>query len=285
MIDRIQTVWLAFLTMIPLQASESPDFSRQILPLLSENCFQCHGPDAERREADLALHDQREAMRVITAGARGESELYARITSTEADLQMPPPDSGHVLTADQQELIGAWIDAGAEWNQHWSWQAVQRPKIPQVAATSGAVIRNPIDAFIQSRLQQSPLQASEEADRRTLIRRLSLDLRGLPPNAREIAAFLADTEEGAYERLVEQLLESPSFGVWRGTGWMPPGMQTAMAIRGTRSGQCGRGETGLSRPSIRICHLTSSLNGSWPETCFPNPGLNRSLPPGSAGII
>ncbi len=220
MIDRIQTVWLAFLTMIPLQASESPDFSRQILPLLSENCFQCHGPDAERREADLALHDQREAMRVITAGARGESELYARITSAEADLQMPPPDSGHVLTADQQELIGAWIDAGAEWNQHWSWQAVQRPKIPQVAATSGAVIRNPIDAFIQSRLQQSPLQASEEADRRTLIRRLSLDLRGLPPNAREIAAFLADTEEGAYERLVEQLLESPSFGERMAWDWL-----------------------------------------------------------------
>lgn len=220
MIDRLLPVWLAFLTMIPLQAADSPDFSRQILPLLSENCFQCHGPDAEQREADLALHDQQEAMRVIRAGARGESELYARITSIDADLQMPPPDSGHVLTAAQQELIGAWIDAGAEWNQHWSWQAVQRPEIPQVTATVGVVIRNPIDAFVQARLQQSPLQASAEADRRTLIRRLSLDLRGLPPDADEVAAFLADMNEGAYERLVDRFLDSPAFGERMAWDWL-----------------------------------------------------------------
>lgn len=203
-----------------LTAAETPDFSRQILPVLSENCFQCHGPDAEQREAGLALHEQSAAMKVIREGDRSASELYARITSSDPDTVMPPPDSGLELTAEERELIGSWIDDGAEWSRHWSWEPITRPAVPPISSQNSAGVRNPIDAFVQNKLLQTPLQVSAEADRRTLIRRLSLDLRGLPPAPSEVTEFLNDVSPQAYENLVDRFLMQSSFGERIAWDWL-----------------------------------------------------------------
>jgi len=221
---------LASMSTLPLRisASEPPlnaiEFNRDILPILSDACFHCHGPDKARRKADLRLDIEAEAkadrdgIHVITAGDPANSELYRRITVDDPDDRMPPVDSGRNLTPDRIELIRQWIEQGAQWQKHWAFIPPLRPKPPSVKAQSW--LRNPVDAFILSRLEQEGLSPSRAADKATLIRRVTLDLTGLPPTPKEVDAFHNDSSAKAYEKLVDRLLASPRYGERMATRWL-----------------------------------------------------------------
>jgi hypothetical protein len=204
----------------PARAALPPvDFGREILPILSDNCFRCHGPDARARKANLRLDTPDGALRkadpVIVPGKSADSEMVRRITSPDAAEVMPPPKSNRKLSARQVELLRRWIDEGARWGRHWALEKPQRPVLP--AVRDGNWARNAIDVFILARLETEGLRPSPEAPKETLIRRLTLDLTGLPPTPEEVDAFLADTAPKAYERLVDRLLSSPHYGermVW-----------------------------------------------------------------------
>ncbi len=211
-------------------AAEEPpaatvDFSRDVRPLLSQHCFACHGPDAGSREAGLRLDRADGALAELESGATAiipgkpeASELIARITTDDADLRMPPAASGHTLTDDEIDVLRRWIAGGARFDDHWSFRPVADVHPP--AVTNEAWVRNPIDRFILARLEKEKLATSPEADAATLLRRLSLDLTGLPPTPAEVAEFLADDRPGAYERAVDRLLASPHFGERWGRRWL-----------------------------------------------------------------
>jgi hypothetical protein len=193
-------------------------FNRDILPILSNNCFRCHGPDEKMRKAKLRLDRHDGVARVITPGKSMSSELIRRVTSTEPDEVMPPPKSGRTLTGEQKELLRRWIDQGAAWSKHWAYEGPRRPVLPPVRDSGWC--RNAIDRFILARLEREGLTPSPEAPRETLIRRLAFDLTGLPPTPAETDAFLADSGSGAYARLVERLLASPRFGEHMALDWL-----------------------------------------------------------------
>ncbi len=213
-------LFFSFLSVPVGLTAEEIDFNRDIRPILSENCFHCHGPDAEHREADLRLDEHAGALNAIEAGDRHKSELFSRVSTTDEDLKMPPVDSNRTLSAKQIKLLGEWIDQGAEWGQHWSWTPIVSPEIPNVTGTAELPIHNQIDAFIRRKLVNENLQPSPIATKSTLIRRVTLDLTGLPPTPNEVAAFLADDSEGAYEKLVDRLLASPSYGERMAWDWL-----------------------------------------------------------------
>jgi mono/diheme cytochrome c family protein len=200
----------------------APDFGRLIQPILAENCFQCHGPDAGARQADLRLDtaDGALAAGVIVQGDSAASRMIARVLSDDPDQVMPPPASNLTLTNAQKELLRQWVDAGAEYSRHWAFVPPVRPAVP--ATPPEATIRNPIDAFVVARLTSEGLSQAPEAEPARLLRRVSLDLTGLPPTPEELNAFLSDAShanggEGAYERAVIRLLDSPRYGermVW-----------------------------------------------------------------------
>ncbi|MCH8048052.1 MAG: PSD1 domain-containing protein [Planctomycetes bacterium] len=211
------TVVALLLIARPGWAADKIDFNQQIRPILSRNCFACHGRDEEKREADLRLDLRAGATadldghRAIVPGKSGQSELYKRITSgDDDDERMPPPDSGKKLTAGEIKLLKAWIDGGAAYAKHWSLVPPVRPKLPAVNDKSWP--KSPLDYFVLARLEAAGLKPSAEADRYMLIRRASLDLRGLPPTLEEIDAFVKDKSPRAYERLVDRLLASPRYG-------------------------------------------------------------------------
>ncbi|MCA9082082.1 MAG: DUF1549 domain-containing protein, partial [Planctomycetaceae bacterium] len=204
-----------------IAAEPTIDFNRDIQPLLSENCYFCHGPDAGHREGDLRLDTPQGAAAALHADAPDESEFLKRIRSTDPDGQMPPPDSNRLLSSEQIELLERWVREGAQWGTHWSFRPLSAPSVPDVTPVGEHVfVRNPIDAFVQSQLQAQSLAASPEADRRTLIRRVTLDLTGLPPTPAEVEAFLSDTSPEAYERLVDRLLASPTYGERMAWDWL-----------------------------------------------------------------
>jgi hypothetical protein len=196
------------------------EYNRDIRPILAENCFPCHGPDSAARKADLRL-DRREA--AIEAGAIAprdpdSSELIARINADSPDELMPPPKTTKKLTAVQKDLLKRWIAAGAEYQLHWSLIPPARPALPKVKNASWA--RNPIDRFILARLEANGLTPAPEADRRTLARRLSLDLTGLPPEPELVERFVNDPSPDAYDNLVTRLLDSPRWGEHRARYWL-----------------------------------------------------------------
>ncbi|MEL7267085.1 MAG: DUF1549 domain-containing protein, partial [Planctomycetota bacterium] len=200
-------------------------FATQIRPILSENCFFCHGTDPENRRADLRLDTEDGAADVIVAGDAESSELYARLVSDDQDTLMPPPDSHRTLTSEQIDLVRRWIEQGARWEKHWSYRRIQRPAPPQVRPFDAAPIRNPIDQFVTNQLRRQAnaggtLRPMGQANRRTLIRRLSLDLTGLPPSPSEVQAFLKDHRPDAYPRLVDRLLDSPAYGQRMAWDWL-----------------------------------------------------------------
>ncbi len=207
------------------EASKPIDFMRDIRPILAQNCFMCHGPDEATLEASLRL-DTREGavseaasgMQAIVPGQAEASELMVRVKSDEDYMMMPPPESGRELTHKQIELLGAWIDGGAEYAQHWSFQSLVTQPLPEVTDQSWP--RNEIDDFILARLESLEVKPSPEAGRETLIRRLSIDLTGLPPTPSEVDRFTNDLSPTAYERLVDRLLESPRFGERWGRHWL-----------------------------------------------------------------
>ena len=200
-------------------------FSRDVLPVLSDKCFHCHGPDASHREAELRLDDRgtatadRGGYAVIVPFHPEKSELVARVTNDDPGLRMPPPESHRKgLTHQEIQTLRQWIAEGAVWGKHWSFEPPQRPELPKVSAASWP--RNAIDYFIAVRLEAAKLAPSEEADKRTLIRRVTLDLLGLPPTTNEIDQSLADRSADAYEHLVDRLLASPHYGERMAWPWL-----------------------------------------------------------------
>jgi hypothetical protein len=208
-------------------AHAATDFHKDIEPLLVKHCSECHGPD--KQKADLRLDTRAAALKpaksgkpALVPGKAEESELLKRITTTDPDEVMPP--KGEKLTAAQAELLRRWIAEGAVWPEdaalkHWSFQPISHPQ-PPAQRNPHAVVRNDIDRFILARLDREGLAPMPEADKETLIRRLSLDLTGLPPTWPEVAAFVQDTSAEAYEKLVDRLLASPHYGEHMARGWL-----------------------------------------------------------------
>jgi mono/diheme cytochrome c family protein len=208
----------------PSDTSARVDFNRDVRPILSDNCFACHGPDEQARMVELRV-DTREGMfadrggySVIVPGNAEESILYQRISSDMDEVRMPPPASGRTLTPQQIELIRRWIDEGAEWRGHWAFVPPRTPAVPEVLHKRWP--RNPIDHFVLARLKREGLEPSPEADRVTLLRRVTLDLTGLPPTPAEVDAFLAAASPDAYEKKVDELLASPHYGERLALFWL-----------------------------------------------------------------
>lgn len=222
---------LAFAGPIHGQSAESKnagketaiDFSREILPILANNCFSCHGPAAQKAglrldQRDHAIKPTRSKATPIQPGKSAESELIRRIFSTDDAERMPPAKTKKTLTAGEKELLKKWIDQGASYKAHWAFIKPERPAAPGVK--DRAWVKNEIDAFILARLEQAGLKPSPRADKTTLIRRLSLDLRGVPPSLAEVDEFLADLAPDAYAKLVDRMLASPRYGEKMALLWL-----------------------------------------------------------------
>ena len=202
------------------------NFNRDVRPILSDTCFKCHGRDADARQAELRLDQRDEAIKPhgddqripIVPGKRAESEVWRRITSKDPDERMPPADSHLMLSEAQKRTIGAWIEQGAEYQPHWAFVPVKRAPAPKVAHEKW--VRNEIDSFVLARLEAEGLQHAPEADKRSLLRRVTLDLTGLPPTLAEVEAFVSDTADDAYERAVDRLLASPHYGERMALDWL-----------------------------------------------------------------
>jgi hypothetical protein len=190
------------------------EFNRDIRPILSDNCFHCHGPDKSHRKAKLRLDVREDALEkeAFIPGKPAESELVKRLHSKDSDEVMPPPDSNKKLTAHQKALLEQWIKQGGQYQLHWSYEEPVKAPVPAEA--------NPVDALVAKRLNSLRLKSSPEADRRTLIRRLYSDLLGLPPSPAEVSAFVADKQPDAYQKLVEKLLANPHYGERMALGWL-----------------------------------------------------------------
>ena len=209
--------------LFPAGDGEDEELRRQARAILAENCYDCHGPDAHSRKAKLRLDvpqgifSERDGVVIVTPGSPEKSGLYARVTTTDPDDRMPPLKSKRKLDAAQVEVLRKWIEKGAPWGKHWSFVPPERPAVPEAA-------RNPIDAFIQAKLKARGLAPSPEADSSTLLRRLSLDLAGLPPAIEDADRFArecaSDGLDAAYGREVDRLLTSPRFGERWGRHWL-----------------------------------------------------------------
>jgi hypothetical protein len=200
-------------------ADDAPQFNRDIRPILANSCYACHGPDSGSRQAELRLDTHEGATEwAILPGDASSSEVIARITSDDPDLRMPPADSKKPrLTSKQIELLRRWIDAGAEYESHWSYIPPQRPPLPKVETVDW--VRNPIDQFVLAKIEPMGIAPAAEADRVTLIRRLYFDLTGLPPSPAQVDEFLRDERPDAYEQLVDELLASPAYGERMASWW------------------------------------------------------------------
>jgi hypothetical protein len=209
---------LALVLIVPATAAaDRLDFNRDVRPILSDKCFACHGPDKSKRKADLRL-DTSDGKKAVVPGKPAESEMVKRINSADKDEMMPPPSSGRSLTAQQKDVLKRWIAEGAEWQPHWAYVVPKRPEPPTVTDPTWA--KNPIDRFVLARLEKEGLKPSPEAPKHTLVRRLSLDLTGLPPTPTEVDAFVNDSSPDAYGKLVELLLASPRFGERLAYDWL-----------------------------------------------------------------
>ncbi|MCB0610976.1 MAG: DUF1549 domain-containing protein, partial [Lewinella sp.] len=203
------------------------DFNLHVKPILSDRCFSCHGPDSNKRKAGLRLDQAESAYAELTEhpgyfavkpGKTGHSQLVSRILTEDPELMMPPPASDLVLSSAEKAILIRWIKQGAVYKPLWSLIPPERPKLPEVSHKTWP--KNGIDYFILQKNELQSRQQAEEADKETLLRRVSLDLTGLPPTLEEIDAFLADTDPNAYEKAVDRLLASPHFGERMATDWM-----------------------------------------------------------------
>ena len=210
-------------TMDSLRGSDgSVSFNRDIRPILADRCFHCHGPDEADRQADLRLDiadENGSTAEILSAGDPEGSELLARVLSNDDDEIMPPPDSHKKpLSPTEVELLKQWIEQGAEYETYWAFDKIKQPAVPKVSDPSWC--NNSIDYFVARKHDREELLPSPRADRRTLIRRLSLDLTGLPPKPEEIQSFLRDKSDTAYEKIVDQYLESPQYGEHMARYWL-----------------------------------------------------------------
>jgi len=207
-------------------AGEDPaavDWANDVRPLLAERCFACHGPDEGTREARLRLdtaaglaQELSGGARILAPGAPEDSELWLLVTESDEDFRMPPASAGPALEPHELDVLRRWIENGAKWQPHWAWAPFREVEPPAVTAP----VDNEIDAFVLARLEADGLTLAPEASRRTLLRRVTLDLTGLPPSPQELAAFLADEEPGAYERVVDRLLASPDYAERQARQWL-----------------------------------------------------------------
>lgn len=212
------TAWANDKSAIPIR------FNGEIRPVLADACFACHGPDEQSRQAELRLdtadglfarHNDKVT---VVPGQLEASELFRRITSDDPAVRMPPPDATRQLSPAEIELLRRWIEQGARWEGHWSFQPLKRPTLPHVSQPEW--LRNPDDAFILARLDANTLPPSNDASPETLLRRVTLDLTGLPPTREEIDSYLADPSPNRYERLVDRLLASPAYGEHMAVAWL-----------------------------------------------------------------
>ena len=235
------------------------DFNREIRPILSDNCFKCHGPDEKMRMANMRLDEteglfvDRGGYKIIVPGNSAQSKIYQKISSKDVAFRMPPVYSGKTLTAKQIEVIKQWIDQGAKWETQWSFVAPKRPSVPEVK--DKAWVRNPIDSFVLARLEAEGLKPSEEADKATLLRRVSFDLTGLPPTPAEVDSFVADKSPDAYEKRVDRLLASPHYGERMAMEWLD-----------------------LARYSDTHGYHIDSLREMWPWRDWVIKAYNRNMP-------
>jgi mono/diheme cytochrome c family protein len=224
---------LALLLLVPAGApAPVPDndaqvrFNRDVRPILADNCFQCHGPDPGTRKGKLRLDreegyfGQRENGPTVVKGKPDESPLYKHLVTKDKEELMPPPKSRKVLKPKEIDLIRRWIAEGAKWEPHWAFLKPERPPVP--AVKNAAWVKNPIDAFVLARLEAAGLAPAPEADRRTLARRIALDLVGLPPDPAQVEAFAADASPKAVESYIDRLLGDARYGEHRARGWMDP---------------------------------------------------------------
>ena len=204
---------------------EKLDYAKDVRPILAGHCFKCHGQDEGARKAKLRLDVREEALKpaksdevAIVPGKPDKSELVRRIFSTDEDELMPPPAAKKPLTAEEKELLKRWIAEGAEYKAHWAFAAPKQAALPKVHDKSWP--RNAIDNFVLARLEQEGLKPSPRADKYSLVRRLYLDLTGLPPTPAEADAFVNDATSAAYEKLVDKLLASPHYGERWARRWL-----------------------------------------------------------------
>ncbi len=221
---RLSLVGLALALSPVVAVADEPakvNFAREVLPILSDACFACHGPDAKARKADLRLDtkDDAHGSGTIVPGKSSESELIRRITSADPDEVMPPAKGAKKLTPQQIDTLKKWIDQGAPWGRHWAFDAPQRPAVPRLRNPQPAT-RNPIDAFVRHRLEREKMVPAAPATKEQLIRRVTLDLTGLPPTPAEVDAFVADTAPDAFEKVVDRLLASPRYGERMAWDWL-----------------------------------------------------------------
>jgi mono/diheme cytochrome c family protein len=225
--ERVFTVLLLSLLASQVEADGAApvDFNRTVRPILSNNCFKCHGPDAAERQSGLRLDVVESATRPaesgrlpIVAGRPDQSELVRRITASDPDQRMPPPDSGKSLSDEERRVLSAWIEQGAKYDTHWAFVAPRRPQLPEIPNDRWGI--NAVDRFVLARLQAAGLVPSSPADPATLVRRLYLDLLGLPPTPAQAEEFLRDDSPHAYERLVDRLLDNPHFGERMALDWL-----------------------------------------------------------------
>ena len=202
------------------------DYNFHVKPILSDRCFKCHGPDAKKREADMRLDTPEGAFaalksgrgQAIVSGKPGQSQVYHRILSQDPDFQMPPPESNLALTDHEKAMLIKWIDQGAEYKPHWAFIAPTEPALPKVKHRDQ--VQNPVDQFVLHKLEQKGFTLAPQAEKTTLIRRLSFDLTGLPPTLEQIDSFLADNSPDAYEKLVDKYLNHPAYGERMATDWL-----------------------------------------------------------------
>lgn len=211
---------------VSLGTAGEVDFNRDVRPILSDKCFSCHGPDVKQRKGELRLDTKEGAYGktesgtvAVVPGDLKKSEVWARIHTTDRDEVMPPPKSNKVLTTAQRDLLGRWIAEGARYEPHWAFVPPLKPALPEIRNPQFA-IRNPIDRFICARLEKEGLSPSPEAERTTLIRRVMLDLTGLPPTVADVDAFLADASPQAYETVVDRLMATRDYAERRAQDWL-----------------------------------------------------------------
>jgi hypothetical protein len=205
---------LLFSSVDSVNAQERIDFSRDIRPILSENCYFCHGPDAKERKADLRLDVEKDARDWFEPGEPEESDLFLRISTRDKSELMPPADSHRKLTPKQIGLVRRWIEEGGQWGQHWSFAPIKNKAI----ATPNPY--DAIDVFIQRKLIENEIDFSVQASKRTLVRRVSIDLTGLPPNPQQLEEYLTDESEDAYSKMVDRFLDSPAYGERMAWTWL-----------------------------------------------------------------
>jgi hypothetical protein len=262
-------------------ADQEVSFNRDIRPILSDNCLSCHGQDANTREADLRLDTFEGATadlwgtQAVVPGDLEKSQLWIRVTSESEYEVMPPPASHKQLSDAQKTLLKQWILEGARYENHWAFEPIRRPDVPQIQDAA-----HPIDALLAAARQAADLPVQPLADRETLIRRVAFALTGLPPTIDQIDAYLADHSPQAYEHMVDRYLDSPHYGQEMARHWLDVARYAdTHGCTWTTSVRCGRIAIGWSKRSTRICRSTSSRSGRSRATSCPNRRPSSWLPP------